>query len=92
MSAIDDGNKAKAVLDNPVYQAAYEAVRQAIYRDIGKLPIESVEAAEKLRMCLKVLSSVQANMVTALNGGKIEAFKLEEEKKRRDNPLRSLFR
>ena len=92
MSSIDDANKAKAVLDSPAYQAAYNATRAAILAQIEKLPLSDAEGAEKLRMCLKLLHSVQGNMVTALNSGKLEQFRLDEEKKRKDNPFRSLFR
>ena len=89
---IDLANKAKSVLESPAYQAAYEGVRAAIIAQIEKCPIADTKGAEDLRLCLKLLRSVQQNMVTALNSGKLEQFRLDEEKKRKDNPFRSLFR
>ena len=89
---IDLANKAKSVLDSPAYQGAYEATRASIIAQMEKLPMADTDGAEKLRLCLKLLHSVQANMITALNSGKIEQFRLDEEKKRKDNPFRSLFR
>jgi hypothetical protein len=92
VSDLDAGIRAKAVLESPAYQEAYKATRAAILAQLEKLPISDTDGAEKLRLCLKVLHSVQANMVTALNSGKLEQFRLDEEKKRKDNPFRSLFR
>ena len=92
MSDVDTGLKAKAVLESPAYQDAYKATRLSIIAQMEKLPMADTDGAEKLRLCLKLLHSVQANMITALNSGKIEQFRLDEEKKRKDNPFRSLFR
>lgn len=90
--SIEQANRAKAVLDSPAYQAAYEGVRAAIIERIEKCPLGDTATAEDLRRCLKLLRDVQLNMVVAMNSGKLEQFRLDEEKKRKDNPFRSLFR
>ena len=90
--AIDAANKAKAVLENPGYTAAYEGVRAAIIERIEKCPLSDTQVAEDLRRCLKLLRDVQLNMVVAMNAGKVEAFRLAEDEKRKENKFRNLFR
>jgi hypothetical protein len=89
---IDHANKAKAVLDNPAYSGAYDAVRAAIIERIEKCPLSDTQVAEDLRRCLKLLRDVQLNMVVAMNSGKVEAFRLAEDEKRKENKFRNLFR
>lgn len=83
---------AQSVLDNPAYQKAYEDCRLAILDRIEKLPLAEVGAAEDLRKCLRLLRDVQANMVHALNKGKLEQFAIEQAIKAKSNPFRGLFR
>lgn len=90
--ALDLANKAKAILDSPAYQGAYNGVRAAIIDRIERCPLSETQTAEDLRRCLKLLKDVQLNMVAMLNSGKLEQFRLDEEKKRKDNPFRNLFR
>jgi hypothetical protein len=84
--------KAKAVLDNPLYQESFEMCRLAIIDRIEKCPINDTESAENLRKCLRLLRDVQANMVVALNSGKMAQFTLEQEAAAKKNPFRGLFR
>jgi hypothetical protein len=90
--SIERANKAKAILDSPAYQDAYNGVRAAIIERIEQCPLAQTQTAEDLRRCLKLLRDVQLNMVVALNSGKVDQFRLDEEKKRKDNPFRNLFR
>ena len=90
--AIDQANKAKAVLENPAYTGAYEGVRAAIIERIEKCSLSDTQTAEDLRRCLKLLRDVQLNMVIAINSGKVEAFRLAEDEKRKENKFRNLFR
>lgn len=91
-AALDLANKAKAILDSTAYQGAYDGVRAAIIDRIEHCPLSETQTAEDLRRCLKLLKDVQLNMVAMLNSGKLEQFRLDEEKKRKDNPFRNLFR
>lgn len=90
--AIDRANKAKAILDSDVYQESWEMVRGAIIDRIEKCPISDTQVAEDLRKCLKLLRDVRLNLETVLNSGRLEQFKLDELKARRENPFRSIFR
>lgn len=92
MNDIERANKAKAVLESPAYQEAYDLVRQAIIERIEKCPLSETPTAEDLRRCLKLLRDVRANMTTAINTGKLVSFRLEQDEVRRKNPLRHLFR
>lgn len=84
--------KAKAILENPLYAESWENTRAAIIALIEKTPLADSQTAEDLRRCLKLLRDVRANLELCLNQGKLASFQLEEEKKRRDNPLRNFFR
>lgn len=89
---LERANKAKAILDSHIYQEAYDNTRLAIINLIEKTPLSDSATAEDLRRCLKLLKDVRANFELFLNQGKLASFRLEEEKQRRDNPLRNLFR
>ena len=89
---IERAQQAKAVLDSQIYQEAYELCRLAIYDRIEKCSLNDVESAENLRKCLKLLRDVRANMVEALNSGKLAAFNIEQEEKAKKNPFKGLFR
>lgn len=89
---LDRAVKAKAVLESQAYQDAYRAVREALISGIEKCPMADVTAAEDFRRCLKLLGSVQANMATAVNSGKLALFKIQQEDTRSKNPFRSIFR
>jgi len=92
MNPIDRANKAKAVLESPAYTEAYEIVRQILINGLEALPTSATAEAEDFRKCLKLLKAVRQNMETAINTGKLEQFKLDEQEKRRNNPLRGIFR
>jgi hypothetical protein len=92
MNEIDRALQAQAVLTNPLYQEAYELCRLAIIHQIEKCPLNDVESAENLRKCLKLLRDVRANMLEAVNAGKIPSFRIEQEKKDKANPFKGLFR
>lgn len=90
--AIDRANKAKAILDNPMYEEAFDLCRLAIIDRIEKCPIADTNTAEDLRKCLKLLRDVKANVTAALNTGKVDAFNIEQAAQAKKNPLRNLFR
>lgn len=92
MNAIERANKAKAVLESPAYQEAFDQVRARLIEGLEALPTAEVTKAEDFRKCLKLLKAVRQNMETAINTGKLEQFRLEEAEKRKNNPLRGLFR
>ena len=88
---IDRANKAKALIDSPIYQEGFENCRAAIIRAIELTPLSNTESAEDLRRCLKLLRDVRANLETAIKQGQLPAFRLAEAENRRKNPLRGIF-
>jgi len=88
--AIERSNRAKALLDNPLFEESFEMVRLALHDSIERCPQADVQSAEHFRKCLKLWKDVKANVTLALNDGKVESFRLEAEAKK--NPLRNLFR
>lgn len=92
MNAIDRADKAKAILESPVYNEAWEGVRAAIIDRIEKCSLTDTQTAEDLRRCLKLLKDVRSQMQVMLQTGKVEMFKLAEDKQRKENPLRNFFR
>ena len=92
MNPIERADKAKAILESPIYQEAYEGVRTAIIERIEKCSLTDTQTAEDLRRCLKLLKDVRLNLEVILNHGKIEKYQLQQELERKKNPLRNLFR
>jgi hypothetical protein len=79
---MDRAAKAQRLLEDPTLTAGFEAVRQAIYAKIEDTPIRDTEGLTQLRIMLKLLRDVRANLETAVRDGKLAAVKLEQEKRR----------
>jgi hypothetical protein len=92
VNAIDRAQKAKAILDSPAWIEAFEMTRMRLIYGLEALDTSETEKAEDFRKCLKLLKGVRVNLETMLNTGKLEQFRLDEAQKRKDNPLRGLFR
>ena len=92
MNPIERADKARAILESPIYTDAYDGVRTAIIQRIEQCSLTDTQTAEDLRRCLKLLKDVKLNMEVMLNHGKIEKFQLQQELERKKNPLRNLFR
>ena len=87
MNSVDRATKAKAILESPIFEEAFKNVRDEIIRRLES-PTTNVEAAEDLRRCLRVVGSVRTNLEVAISSGKLEAFRLEQDEKRKKSPLR----
>jgi hypothetical protein len=89
---LDRANKAKALLDNPMFAESFEMVRLAIHAQIEACPLSETESAENLRKCLKLLRDVKMNLAATLESGKIVQFSLSQAAEKRKNPLKGFFR
>lgn len=89
---LDRANKAKALLDNPMFAEAFEMVRLAIHAGIEKCPLSETDSAENLRKCLKLLRDVKLNLTATLESGKIVQFNIAQSEAKRKNPLKGFFR
>lgn len=89
---LDRANKAKAILENPMYGESFEMVRLAIHAAIEKCPLSETDSAESLRKCLKLLRDVKLNLTATLESGKIVQFNIAQVEAKRKNPLKGFFR
>lgn len=92
MTPIERADKAKAILESPMFEEAFQITRLRLIEGMEALGTHETEKAEDFRKCLKLLKGVRQNLETAVNTGKLEAFRLEEDRKRKENPLRGIFR
>lgn len=81
MNKIDRAQKAERILNDPIFIEAFENTRQAIFQKIEATPIRDDEGLKHLRLSLKLLSDVRANLTAVLNDGKVEEFRIEEQKR-----------
>lgn len=81
------GIKADALLKDETLSLAFERLRQSILDALENMPIEDSAGADKLRISLKLLRGVRANLEHAVRDGKVVAFRLEEER-RKQKPAR----
>lgn len=77
---LERANKAKGVLENPMYAESFEMVHKAILKQIEDCPLGDVATAEALRKCLRLLRDVKANLDVALQQGKVVSFRIEQER------------
>ena len=80
------GVKAEALLKDPLFNEAFELVRKAVLDGIENLPIEQAVEAEQLRLSLKLLRAVRAQVEQAARDGKVAAFRLNEERRKAMSP------
>lgn len=73
---LDRAHRAKAILDNPTYQESFDLVRQAILEQWESTPIRDRDGAHELKLMLKLLSDVRANLERAIADGKVAAHEL----------------
>lgn len=83
---IDRAQKAERFMADPMFHEMFEQTRLAIFEKIEQTPLRDDEGLKHLRICLKLLADLKANVVTVLNDGKMEEFRIEQHK--RDAVLR----
>ncbi len=81
LKAVDRAAKAQALLDNPMFDESFALVRTALLERLENWSLQDPNGAEKLRMMLKLLRDVRANIEQALRDGKVSAFRLDEERR-----------
>ena len=85
---LERAQQAKQLLDNPVYQEAFENVRNAIVSAWSGAPIRDTEGHHELKLMLKLLTDLEANINRVLNDGKIAQIEIERQKQ----PLFNVFK
>jgi hypothetical protein len=69
--SIDRANKANDLLKHPEFVAAIAAMRQSILVKIEEAPVRDREAVHELKLMLKLLGDLQANLHSVINTGKV---------------------
>jgi len=81
MNDLDRALHAKQLLENPVYVECMDAVKQAILNGWENSPIRDTDGQHELRLMLKLLTDLQANIKRVIDNGKIAEINIEREKK-----------
>lgn len=89
---LDRGAKARAILENKLFNESFDLVKASLFKQMEALPMADKNGIEDLHKCLKLLNSVKANLIMALNSGKVAEFRIAQAEKQSKNPLRNLFR
>lgn len=78
---LDRGFKAQQLLDNEIYQESIQTVREAILSQWAESPIRDHEGQHELRLMLKLLNDLTANIKTVADTGKLAQIQIERESK-----------
>lgn len=77
---MEDGARARTVLDSDAFQSAYKAVRDAILEQWESCPIRDREGAHELKLMLKVHTDLGKHLQKAVDDGKFAAEELKRDK------------
>jgi hypothetical protein len=80
---IDRANRVGRLLNDPEFSLAFDNTKKAIFEKIEQTPLRDNEGLMHLRICLKLLNDVRANLISAINDGKQAEFNIEQAKKHR---------
>lgn len=74
-----DGIRAKALLEDPAFDNAIAKVRQGIFDRWASSPIADVQGQHELRLMLKLLNDIMANIREVADTGKLATLQIEQE-------------
>jgi hypothetical protein len=80
------GQKADKLLNDPMLAEAFDLVKQAVHESWEGTPIRDKEGAHELKLMLKLLGDVRANLERAITDGKLAAIELEHLNRREQSP------
>lgn len=76
-SDVDRGTKAARLIADETLQKAFADVAEAIHQSWESAPLRDHEGAHELKLMLKLLGDVRANLEHAVQDGKIAAAELQ---------------
>lgn len=85
------GEKARMILENPVYDESWTKVREAIIKAWENAPIRDKEGQNELKLMLKLLVDARKNLETVMQTGKLARLQIEREESRLNSAIR-MFR
>lgn len=77
---IERGGKAQMLIDSDIYRDSMAGVRDAILKQWEACPIRDKEGHHELKLMLKLLNDLQANIKTIADTGKLAQIQIEREK------------
>lgn len=78
------GSRAKEVLENEAYIAAFTAIERDIIEQWTNSPARDQAGREKLWTCLKLLQKVQTQLQSTLETGRLAQLELQHQQGLRD--------
>lgn len=83
---LNRGIKAEKLLKDETLTEAFDLVRKAIHEQWESSPIRDKDGAHELKLMLKLLGDVRANLEQALTDGKLAAAELQRQSQRTQSP------
>jgi hypothetical protein len=77
---MEEGSRAKTVLDSEAFQNASKAVRNAIIESWENCPIRDRDGAHELKLMLKIHRDIEGHLRKAVDDGKFAAEELRRDK------------
>jgi hypothetical protein len=81
LNKIQRAEKAQRILDDELFKESFESVRLALLQKFESAPIGDADGIMKVRLCLKLLTDVRANLEAVIRDGKVEEFNIQEKKR-----------
>jgi hypothetical protein len=78
---LDRGVRAERLLANPLLIESFDMVRAAIIEKWEASPMRDKEGAHELKLMLKLLTDVRANLEQAVTDGKLAAAELKTQRR-----------
>jgi hypothetical protein len=83
---LDRGIKAEKLIKDPILDEAFSLVRSAIIEKWEMTPLRDRDGAHELKLMLKLLGDVRANLEQAVVDGKLAAAELKQQARRDLSP------
>lgn len=72
-----DGNRAREVLENEVFQQVFDDIEQEVIESWKNSPVRDQEGREKIWQYLTLLKKVKSHLTTTLETGKLAQLDLQ---------------
>ena len=77
---IYDGNRAREILDNEVFQQVFADIEQELYKAWTESPARDAEGREKIHQYLAMLRKVKSHLQTTLETGRLADLEMEHKR------------
>ena len=77
---IYDGNRAREVLENEVFQQVFADIEQELFQAWTDSPARDAEGREKIHQYLAMLKKVRTHLQSTLETGKLAQMELEHKR------------